>query len=86
MSRQLTWKYCAGFLISTKSVSSRCAEEVVCLGQQAVRIKASASDWNWSKLVVPVPVPYGATVFEEPWPPSRQIAIRLFSKPSLASH
>jgi hypothetical protein len=35
---------------------------------------------------VPVPVPYGATVLEEPWPPSRQISIRLFFEPSLSSH
>jgi hypothetical protein len=34
---------------------------------------------------VPVPVPYGATVLEVPWPPSRQISIRLFSEPSLSS-
>jgi hypothetical protein len=33
-----------------------------------------------------LPVPDGATVLEEPWPPSRHISIRLFSEPSLSSH
>jgi hypothetical protein len=33
-----------------------------------------------------VPVPYGARVLEEPWPPSTQISIRLFSEPSVSSH
>jgi hypothetical protein len=32
-----------------------------------------------------IPVPYGAMVLEEPWPPSRQISIRLFSEPFLSS-
>jgi hypothetical protein len=44
--------------------------------------------WTWPhplNTIVPISVPYGATVLEEPWPPSRQISIRLFSEPSLSS-